>query len=90
MSKGVYGIYVEDELIYIGETTTSFEERFLKHLEAVEGKRHRQLVHWIIRDAKEKGKSARFVPLIDVDELRYKGKRIDNRDIQAMEYALIL
>ena len=30
--KGIYGIYYKDELIYIGNTSKSFQERFNQHL----------------------------------------------------------
>ena len=88
--KGVYGIFIDDELVYIGSTTSSFRNRFDGHLKAVQGKRKRQLVHYGIIDAKLRGQHIEMKILINVDILHYKGKRIDGRDIQAMEYALIL
>ena len=88
--KGVYGIFIDDELVYIGSTNSSFSNRFDGHLKSVQGKRKRQLVHYGIIDAKLKGQSVEMKILINVDILHYKGKRIDGRDIQAMEYALIL
>lgn len=88
--KGVYGIFIDDELVYIGSTTSSFRNRFNGHLSAVEGKRKRQAVHYGIIRAKLDGQKVEMKIMINVDILDYKGKRIDGRDIQAMEYALIL
>lgn len=33
---GIYGIYMDDKLVYIGETTRSFEERFKEHKKGLE------------------------------------------------------
>ena len=88
--KGVYGIFIDDELVYIGSTTSSFRNRFDGHLKSVQGKKKRQLVHYGIIDAKLRGQHIEMKILINVDILHYKGKKIDGRDIQAMEYALIL
>ena len=30
-NTGIYGIYIDDKLVYIGKTTTSFEQRFKEH-----------------------------------------------------------
>ena len=87
--RGVYGIYIDDELVYIGSTTSSFCDRFNGHLRSIEGRKKRQLVHYGILDAKHNGQHVEMRILINVDTLHYKGRQIDGRDIQAMEYALI-
>ena len=33
--KGVYGIFIDDELVYIGSTNVSFSNRFDGHLKSV-------------------------------------------------------
>ena len=88
--KGVYGIFIDDELVYIGSTNASFSNRFSGHMKAVMGQKKRQNVHYGILQAKMEGKEVQMRVLINVDTLNYKGRRIDGRDIQAMEYALIL
>lgn len=89
MSKGVYGIYFGDELVYIGSTFVSFEERFKQHKESVMGKRKASKIHYAIKDAKQKGVNVKFQILIDVDQLDYNGVLMDGRDVESMEFALI-
>lgn len=87
--RGVYGIYCNDELIYIGKTNVSFKTRFSQHLEAINSKSTAQFLYKYIVQQKEKNNAEiTMKSLVNVKELKVNGK-INNRDIEAMELALI-
>ena len=87
-NRGIYGIYCNDKLIYIGKTNVSFEARFKQHKDAIEQNAPEIGVHNYIIKAKQSGAIIIMKPLINVLDLNVKGK-ITDRDIQAMELALI-
>ena len=86
LDKGIYGIYYDNKLIYIGKTNVSFKTRFKQHEEAIKNKSTTQYLYKYINQLKEK--EIIMKPLVNVKELKVKGK-INNRDIEAMELALI-
>lgn len=87
--RGIYGIYCNNKLIYIGKTNVSFEIRFKQHKEAVESKSTTQFLYkYIIQQKEQNNAEIIMKPLVNVKELKVKGK-INNRDIEAMELALI-
>lgn len=83
---GVYGIYYEDQLIYIGKTKNDFEIRFQQHRDAINNKETSQYLYKYLLQ-KDYSK-LEFKPLIEVEKLKVKEK-IKNRDIEAMELCLI-
>lgn len=89
--SGIYGIYIDDELIYIGSTTRSFEVRFKEHrgrmLDA--GWTGQPLLYGRLREAFKQGRSLTLVPLVEIENLKRKGKGISKRDVHIMELALI-
>ena len=84
--SGVYGIYIDNELVYIGETCRSFKERFSQHKYNLETSD--LYLYRLLRKAKEEGKKITLQPLIIREELFVKGE-IKDRDIKAMELGLI-
>lgn len=87
--RGIYGIYCNDKLIYIGKTNVSFEARFKQHKEAVESKSTIQFLYkYIVQQKEQNNAEITMKPLVNIKELKVKGK-ITNRDIEAMELALI-
>lgn len=84
--RGVYGIYCNDRLIYIGKTNVSFETRFKQHKEAIESKSTIQFLYKYI--VQQNNAEITMKPLVNIKELKVKGK-ITNRDIEAMELAFI-
>lgn len=87
-SRGVYGIYQEGKLIYIGMTTRSFKERWNEHKVIIEGERNKP-EGMILYDIIEKNQDKiEFRALIDVTKVKVSS-RLTNRDIKAMELALI-
>lgn len=86
-NSGIYGIYVEEQLVYIGKTTVNFRTRFLQHkrnvLDGEKGK-----LYSYLRKCHEAGKQIIMKPLIAVEELKVD-RGVTPRDIKAMELALI-
>lgn len=85
---GIYGIYLDNILIYIGRTTTSFKQRFQQH--KTRYKTDDSYLYLLIHKAKEDGKNIEFKPLIIIEDLQIaNGVRINERDLNSMELALI-
>lgn len=89
--SGVYGIYIDDELVYIGSTTRTFEVRFVEHrghmLDA--GWTGQPKLYGRLRDAFKRGCRIELRPLVIVEQLKRKGKGISKRDVKVMELAFI-
>lgn len=83
--RGIYGIYCDKELIYIGKTDVSFEERFKQHKINMEQNKDQYLYKYM-RDNKDCYYELK--PLINVKNIKTKEK-ITNKDIEMMELALI-
>lgn len=85
---GIYGIYINDELIYIGKTMVSFRARFQSHVSS--SKETDVYLYRLISKAKEEGKQITMKPLIIIEELKIdKRTKISDRDLCCMELALI-
>lgn len=83
---GIYGIYLRDELIYIGSTMRSFEIRMREHIENIKlGSKELYLYSLL---SKEDLSSLSWSPLIDCKELK-ANKTFTAEDVQSMELALI-
>ena len=81
---GVYGIYENGALVYIGMTMRPFEARWKEHQENIE-KGSNELALYGLIDANAK---IEFKKLLEVDKMDSNDK-ITKRDLQAMEFALI-
>lgn len=81
---GIYGIYENDELVYIGMTMRSFESRWKEHKERIKNGSNELALYSLI-DANAK---IEFKKLLEVDKMNSNDK-ITKRDVQAMEFALI-
>lgn len=81
---GIYGIYENDKLVYIGMTTRSFKVRWNEHLERIKRKSDELALYSLI-DANSK---IEFKILLDKNDL-ISDDEITKRDLQAMEFALI-
>ena len=83
--RGVYGIYSDNQLLYIG-STGDFGKRFESHNVGFKSKNDRLYVK--MRRDKADGRCVKIMPIINVDDLCTEAS-ITDRDIQAMELALI-
>lgn len=84
--RGIYGIYCDGVLVYIGKTDVDFETRFKQHKSALENDNNDQFLYKYLKQ--RIGSHIELRPLINIKELK-TNKKIYNRDIEAMELALI-
>lgn len=81
---GIYGIYQNDELIYIGSTLRSFDIRFNEHKENIQNKSKELYLYSLFN----LGDKIEFKILIDCKELK-TNIDLSKREIESMELALI-
>lgn len=90
---GVYGIYLEDELVYIGKTIQSFQQRFRQHKHFIDFPNDSETQYDMYTElaaAIERGKTVQLRPLIIAETASYKSLyHLTNRDLESMEFALI-
>lgn len=93
---GLYGIYIDNELVYIGKTMRSFEERFNEHKEKVNApyKDNDIKLYKTLKEAKKQGKEIQMKELISLYNLliEVEGKKnnnFTNEELCDMELALI-
>lgn len=87
--KGVYGIYIEGTLVYVGSTFDSFKHRFITHKQAIKGE-PTQYIHKKVKEALNNNKSIEFKPLVVIDDLQMLHKRsINAKELKCMELAII-
>lgn len=86
---GIYGIYVEDKLVYIGRTVDSFRHRFHAHARRLKAEDN-SLLYRSLNNYKKQGKNISFKPLIVLEWLKMEHKRtINTQELNCMELALI-
>lgn len=83
-SCGVYGIYQDKELIYIGMTMREFEIRWREHLENIKLKRNELYFEKYMDINKE----IEFEKMVDICQIQ-TDKIITREDVKSMELALI-
>lgn len=86
---GVYGIYVNDIIIYVGETVRSFQERFTEHYNNMQNKENKERLYSYLRNAKVNGDEIIMRPLITLKQLKNNSIGFTHRDLLAVEYGLI-
>lgn len=91
--SGIYGIYIDGELVYIGKTIRSFRERFKQHKRLIEFPDESETqydMYYELATAKAQGKSVYLEPLFVVETADYNSLyNLTNRDIESAEFALI-
>lgn len=78
---GVYGLYKNDELIYIGSTIRDFEDRRQEHIEGLKAKKKELYVYSLLDTIDMR-------VIIDCSELKVN-KKLNIEDVESMELALI-
>lgn len=87
--RGIYGIFVDDELVYIGKTFESFDSRLKDHGKMIKSGEGGEKYKYLYNE-KKMGKEVYARPLIDIDNLYTNSKQnITNNELECMEYALI-
>lgn len=84
---GIYAIKADDEILYIGMALTDLQSRYKQHKTGMKMEPNKHL-YAIMRQKKEEGCYVHFTPLIKIKEL-YTNGTIDERELEAMELALI-
>lgn len=85
--QGIYGIYIDNELVYIGKTEVSFKTRFKQHKDNMDNG-DTTYIYKLLREAKLNNRNIQMKPLITLDQIKVDGK-LTSKDIQAMELGLI-
>lgn len=84
--RGVYGIYCNNELIYIGMTwKQGFEIRWNQHIENIKNGSQELHLYSLFRQ----GDQIVFEAIIDISEIKLSEGEITERDVKMMELALI-
>lgn len=90
---GIYGIYIEERLVYIGKTIQGFETRFKQHKHFIDFPNDSETQYDMyveLAAAIEQGKRVQLRPLFIAETARYKSLyNITNRDLESMEFILI-
>ena len=90
---GIYGIYIEDELVYIGKTTQTFQKRFYQHKHLIDFPDDSETqydMYYELAVARAQGRSIQLRPLIIAEYIPYDSLyELNNRDLESMEMALI-
>ena len=83
-SGGIYGIYENDILVYIGMTTRPFKVRWQEHEERIKNKSNELALYSLI----DTNAKIEFKKLLERDKMECNDE-ITTRDLKAMEFALI-
>ena len=90
---GIYGIYLNGQLVYIGKTTQSFSKRYKQHKHYIEFPNDSESQYDMYIELAEelaKGSFIQLRPLIIAETIPYKSLyNLTNRDLESMEFALI-
>lgn len=69
--SGIYGIFKDNEIVYIGKTARPFITRFLEHYENLEKEEKRdKFIYRMLRKWKEEGHQIQAKPLICLENLK--------------------
>lgn len=90
---GIYGLYLDGELVYIGKTTQSFLKRYSQHKRLVdfpEESEKQYDMYYELAEALALGKSLSLRPLFVAEEVPYNSLyKLTNRDLESMEFIMI-
>lgn len=85
---GVYGIYVNNELVYIGMTMRDFEKRWQEHINKIKSGSNELYFYKQLQKYDEEIK-LHFKILVDASEKVIDKKSFSEDEVKSMEYALI-
>lgn len=87
MGKGIYGIKINNELVYVGKTNRDFNERWKEHIYLIEHPQEKNsqqdYLYKAIREAAKKGDEIKFCVLVPASNAT-------DEQLKSMEYALIV
>lgn len=85
---GVYAILADEEIIYIGSTTRSFDIRIKEHKDSVKSGSEKLKLYSIIRQLQQEKKKISWRPIVNCRSLK-TNKIFTKDDIESMELAFI-
>ena len=85
---GIYGIYVNDELVYIGKTMKGFGERFNNHKYYIKHPDKGGSMYKDLSLLKEAGNHIYMKPLVIIEELK-TNRRLTDSEVKAIELSFI-
>lgn len=85
LKGGIYGVFIDNKLVYIGKTNRDFKTRFNEHKAALENQDNEQYLYKYLL---QQDGVISFKPLIKIEDIKAK-EEITNRDLEAMELGLI-
>lgn len=80
---GIYGIYINEDLVYIGKTTNDFSKRFSNYKSDMKKKPNRKIIQLLV-EASQEGKRIEFRQIISSKNLP-----MSNNDLILLEKQLI-
>lgn len=92
---GIYGIVLNDEIVYVGMTVKNFKSRFNHHIKCIKSlpsiSDHCYPLYAVLHEYWLKGHDIKLIPLVIVEDLPIRGRRnpIHEGNIKDMELALI-
>ena len=90
---GIYGLYLDGELVYIGKTTQGFLKRYQQHKRLVdfpEESEKQYDMYYELAEAVALGRSLSLRPLFVAEEVPYNSLyKLTNRDLESMEFIMI-
>ena len=88
LGKGVYGIFEDEELIYVGETMRSFETRMKEHNDLMnQGSKTNDMYEYIKNNFQEYKFYMR--PLVEIDLRANTNRELTQNEVYAMELGFI-
>lgn len=92
-NTGIYGIYLNGQLVYIGKTTQSFYKRYLQHKRLItnpEDSETQYNMYYELAEELAKGSSVELKPIFEAETAAYNSLyHLTNRDLESMEFILI-
>lgn len=90
---GIYGLYLDGVLVYIGKTTQGFLKRYKQHKRLVdfpEESEKQYDMYYELHEALALGKSLQLQPIFVAETAQYNSLyTLTNRDLESMEFILI-
>lgn len=84
---GIYGIFEDDKIIYIGQTKC-FRKRFNNHKSCFNDINQKTFLYNYMRKSKKEGHNLYIKPIISTEDMNVKHS-LTTRDLEAMELAFI-
>ena len=90
---GIYGLYLDEELVYIGKTIQGFYTRFKQHRHFIDFQNDSETqydMYYELAAAIAQGRNLQLRPIFIAETAHYNSLyKLTNRDLESMEFILI-